>query len=37
LRAIGYDNSSSVSNSVSVAHSISGIRRTWGMIKEMFR
>ncbi|MBS1537884.1 MAG: hypothetical protein JST20_09065 [Bacteroidetes bacterium] len=37
LKYIGSDNSTSYSNSVSVAHNVSGVRRTWGMIKEMFR
>ena len=37
LKYIGNDNSTSYSNSVSVAHNVSGVRRTWGMIKEMFR
>lgn len=37
IKVITYDNSASYSNIVSVSHSVSGIRRTWGMIKEMFR
>lgn len=37
IKVIAYDNSASYSNIVSVSHSVSGIRRTWGMIKEMFR
>lgn len=37
VKVIAYDNSVSYSNIVSVSHSVSGIRRTWGMIKEMFR
>lgn len=37
LKYIGSDNSVSYSNTVSVAHNVSGVRRTWGMIKEIFR
>jgi len=37
IKVIAFDNSVSYSNIVSVSHSVSGIRRTWGMIKEMFR
>lgn len=37
VKVIAYDNSISYSNIASVSHSVSGIRRTWGMIKEMFR
>lgn len=37
VKVIAYDNSISYSNIVNVSHSVSGIRRTWGMIKEMFR
>jgi hypothetical protein len=37
LKYVGSDNTISYSNTVSVAHNVSGVRRTWGMIKEMFR
>lgn len=37
VKVIAFDNSISYSNIVNVSHSVSGIRRTWGMIKEMFR
>ncbi|TAL68431.1 MAG: hypothetical protein EPN82_10580 [Bacteroidetes bacterium] len=37
IKIVKKDNSISYSNSVTVTHNISGIRRTWGMIKEMFR
>ena len=37
LKIIKKDNSALYSNEVNVTHNISGIRRTWGMIKEMFR
>lgn len=37
IKIIGGDNSVTYSNSINVTHNISGIRRTWGMIKEMFR
>lgn len=37
IKIIGADNSVAYSNPINVTHSISGIRRTWGMIKEMFR
>lgn len=37
LRIIGKDNSVSYSNQTNVSHAVSGVRRTWGMIKEMFR
>lgn len=37
LKIINIDNSFVLSNSVSVKPNISSIRRTWGMIKEMFR
>lgn len=37
LKVIGNDYSVTYTNPVNVAHSVSGIRRTWGMIKEMFR
>ncbi len=37
LKIISKDNTASYSNTAFVAHNVSGIRRTWGMIKEMFR
>lgn len=37
IRAIGSDNTSTYSNTSTVMHSISSVRRTWGMIKEMFK
>lgn len=37
LRIVRDDRSQSYSNTVVVTHSVSGIKRTWGMIKEMFR
>lgn len=37
VKVIATDNAISYSNIVNVSHSVSGIRRTWGMIKEMFR
>jgi len=37
LKMIRSDKSYTYSNTVHVTHSVSGIKRTWGMIKEMFR
>lgn len=37
LRVLREDRSVGYSNSVVVTHSVSSIKRTWGMIKEMFR
>jgi len=37
LKVIYRDNSSEYTNIVYVAHNVSGVQRTWGMIKEMFR
>lgn len=37
IRIVGKDNSTAYSNTAYVAHNVSSIRRTWGMIKEMFR
>ncbi len=37
IKIIGNDNSLSYSDPINVTHNVSGIRRTWGMIKEMFR
>ncbi len=37
IKIIQKDKSVSYSNVVNVSHATSGIKRTWGMIKEMFR
>jgi len=37
LKIVNADKTSSYSNSTGVSHSVSSIKRTWGMIKEMFR
>ncbi|MEY3386194.1 MAG: hypothetical protein RIR53_1005 [Bacteroidota bacterium] len=37
LKIISADKNVSYSNTVGVVHNVSGIKRTWGMIKEMFR
>lgn len=37
LKIVTTDKNASYSNSVGVVHNVSGIKRTWGMIKEMFR
>ncbi len=37
LKYVGTDNSYTYSSPINVSHSVSGVRRTWGMIKEMFR
>lgn len=37
IKIVGSDNSVSYSNISSVIHNVSSVRRTWGMIKEMFR
>lgn len=37
LKVVAVDKNVSYSNSVGVVHNVSGIKRTWGMIKEMFR
>lgn len=37
IKVVYKDNSSSYSNIINVTHSTSGVKRTWGMIKEMFR
>lgn len=37
LRIVGSDQNASYSSSVGVTHNVSSIKRTWGMIKEMFR
>ena len=37
LKYVGSDNSTTYSSPINVSHSVSSVRRTWGMIKEMFR
>lgn len=37
LKVVAQDKNASYSNTVGVVHNVSGIKRTWGMIKEMFR
>mgnify|MGYP002784530441 CR=1 FL=1 len=37
LKIIDVNDKVSYSNTISVSHTISSVRRTWGMIKEMFR
>lgn len=37
IKVIHKDNSFTYSNTVNVLHNISSIRRTWGMIKELFK
>ncbi len=37
IKIVKNDNSYVYSNSITVVHNVSGIRRTWGMIKELFR
>lgn len=37
IKVIHKDNSFNYSNTVSVIHNVSSIRRTWGMIKELFK
>lgn len=37
LKLVTPDRSASYSNTIGVTHNVSGIKRTWGMIKEMFR
>lgn len=37
LKVVAADKNASYSNTVGVVHNVSGIKRTWGMIKEMFR
>ncbi len=37
LKIVSENNSTTFSSEVSVSHSISGIKRTWGSIKAMFR
>lgn len=37
LKMVLDDRTATYSNTTGVSHSVSGIKRTWGMIKEMFR
>ena len=37
LKMVTPDRSASYSSTIGVTHNVSGIKRTWGMIKEMFR
>ncbi len=37
LKLINKDNTHVYSNTITVTHEVSTVRRTWGMIKEMFR
>ncbi|MCX8010334.1 MAG: hypothetical protein N3A61_04225 [Ignavibacteria bacterium] len=37
LKIVDLDGSTSYSNSITVSHSVSGVKRTWGSIKAMFR
>lgn len=37
LRIVGNDNSITYTSSTAVTHNLSTVRRTWGMIKEMFK
>lgn len=37
LKIVDYDNKISHSGTVSVSHSVSSVRRTWGSIKALFR
>lgn len=37
LKIIEVNDKATYSNTISVSHTISSVRRTWGMIKEMFR
>jgi hypothetical protein len=37
LKIVKKDNQFEYSNNINVVHNISGIQKTWGMIKEMFR
>ncbi len=37
LRIVGSDNSIAYTSSTAVTHNLSTVRRTWGMIKEMFK
>jgi len=37
IKIVDYDNTISYTKEVSVSHNISGVKRTWGSIKAMFR
>lgn len=37
LKVVGSDEKSTYTNGIPVLHAVSSVRRTWGMIKEMFR
>ena len=37
LKLVQYDQTSNYTETISVTHQTSGIRKTWGMIKELFR
>ncbi|MCK6604358.1 MAG: hypothetical protein HUU43_11395 [Ignavibacteriaceae bacterium] len=37
LKIVDYDNNVSYSKEVSVNHTVSGVKKTWGSIKSMFR
>lgn len=37
IKIVGKDGSTSYSATITVAYNVSAVRRTWGMIKEMFR
>jgi hypothetical protein len=37
IKLVNKDNSATYSNSINVSHTTSGIKRTWGMIKAMFK
>lgn len=37
LKIIGSDDKVTYTNPITVTHTVSSVRRTWGMIKEMFR
>ncbi len=37
LKMVTQERAASYSNTIGVTHNVSGIKRTWGMIKEMFR
>lgn len=37
IKVVNKDKSATYSNSINVSHTTSGVKRTWGMIKEMFK
>ena len=37
IKILKFDNTFEYTNDITVIHSVSGIKRTWGMIKEMFK